>query len=505
MKKFISVILILSFLIAALSLTSCVKPQIIYERTSFDITRNYVIVVPKEANFTEISASKKLRSAIRHATGLDLPIVSDETESSPLEIVIGNANRDGVSIAQNNAGENGYSIYASKKKVFFYGASERTLEIAVDRFIEEYVIISSTISLSNQLSLSFKDIFSNPDLTINGVDISQYTIVYAEEGTTTHYRSNVSAFVECAKYEDAANAIANEIYLLTKKQLKVVSVSEAEKSEYEILVGKVKDREEVKEFYVTHGDGYTDERYAYGIVGTKLLFSGGSPNSAYFASREFAKTCRKMRTSDFNSPLVKQTVDLTTVVCVGDGMTHGSSCTNTNIDRYNYAVYLQKMLGFEYYVANWGLPNVTAQSYEQSKEYQLSISYSPDVVIMMLGFNDANPSSGIWKTAESKETYIQAMIRMVKAYRNANSSVQIYLVSPAYKAPSMRWEENLVELTEVTRSIASDLSETFIDVHSVSKEQDWPFPDGKHLKNEGYELLANAIFDIVKASINVKN
>lgn len=500
MKKFISLILILSVL---LTLASCVKPQTSGGRFDFKITKDYSIIIPSEASFAEISAAKKLGAAILHATGLDIPIVRDDAPSTEHEIVIGKSQRDGVSLAQNNAGADGYSIYASKEKLFFYGASERTLEIAIDRFIREYVIISSTLTVSKQLSLSFKDIFAKSDLTLNGVDISKYTIVYAAEGTTTHYRSNVNAWVESSKYEDAANAIANEIYLLTKKRLQVLPVSEAEKSDYEILVGKVADREEVSQFYVTHGVGYSDERFAYGMVGTKLLFAGGSPNSTYHASKAFADYCRNMRTSDFTSALVNGTLDLTTVVCIGTSMTHGSSCTSIN--RYNYAVYLQKMLGLDYYVANCALPNVTAEEYEQSAEYTLSLSLSPDVVIIQLGYDDADPAKDIWKTAESKEIYVQTLMRMIKAYRSKNSSVQIYLVSPAHKATSTRWEENLTELTEITRTLASDITETFIDVHSVSRETPWVFPDGKNLKNEGYELLAGEIFKTVKETVKVKN
>ena len=502
MKKFISVILVLCVVLSVLSMTSCVKTPSVGGRSTFDITGDYAIVIPENASFTEISAARKLASAIKRVASLDLPIVCDSAEVSQYEIVIGGAKRDGVSLAINNAGENGYSIYTAKNKLFFYGATDRILEIAVERFISEYVIISSRIVLDSELSLTFKDLFSMPDLTLNGVDIAQYKIVYAAEGTTTHYRSSVNAWVESAKYEDAARAIENEIFLLTGKHLTVVSAAESEESDYEILVGKVARSEEVSQFYITHGVGYSDERLAFGMVGTKLLFAGGSPNSTFAASCEFVNECRKMRSPDFTSPLVSLTTDLTKVVCIGSGSTHGSSSTNVN--KYNYTVYLQKMLDLDYYVSNLALPTTTAQDYELSSEYQLSLSFAPDVVIMMLGYDDANPSGLVWKTAESREEYVQSITRMVNAYRKANSDVQIYIVSPTYKATSSIWEENLDEVSEALKNTATDLSETFIDVCRISKDESWDFPDGKNLKNEGYEVLAKSVFDAIKNTIKVR-
>ncbi|MBE6619574.1 MAG: hypothetical protein E7626_07365 [Ruminococcaceae bacterium] len=501
MKKIISAILICAVLCVSFSFTACqTKPQ--GKDLAFNITKDYKIVIPESASFSEISAAKKLSQAVNKSSGIDLPIINDSAASDSNELVIGNAKRDGVSRAVGNAGEHGYSIYASQNNVFIYGASERALELAVEKFISTYISISAAMAVPVNMSMVYKDLFSKKNLTLNGVEISKYTIVYAAEGTTTHYRSNVNAWVECAKYEDAANAIADEIYLLTEQRLNVVPASETTPSDYEILVGKVADREEVLQFYVTHGVGYSDERYAYGMVGTKLLFSGGSPNSAYFASRAFTKACREMRSSDFSKELLSQSVDLSKVVCIGDDMVHGSS--STAINRYNYAVYLQKMLGFKYYVANYGVPGLTAAEYEQSNEYKLSLSAVPDVVIIMLGFNDANPSENVWKNAEDKEAYVQTLTRMVNEYRKINSGVQIYFVSSTHKATSQKWEENLTELAATISAAAIELDEAYVDVHTVSREQEWVFPDGRHLKNEGYEKLATTIFDALKTSIKVK-
>lgn len=503
MKKFFSIILLLCVLVGTLSLSACSNGSDATKKdNSFSINDNYVIVIPEDASFTEIVSGKKIAQAIKHSTGLDIPVVSDSEKASELEIIVGDSSRDGVSVAQNNAGEMGYSIYASKKKVFIYGSDDRLLEIATDSFINDYVVISSTITLSKKLSVTYTGLFSKPNLTLNGVDISKYTIVYAADGSTTHYRSKVNAWVESARYEDAAHAAANEIYLLTGKKLPVVSAKDVEEVDYEILVGKVAGREEVNEFYVTYGVGYSDERYGYGLVGNKLLISGGSPNSAYYAACDFAKQCRTLRSSDFTSSLVDSRVDLVKVACIGDDATHGSSSSDVNT--HNYVTYLQKMLGFGYYLANYALPDVTSAEYIEQAEYTLSKNFVPEVLIVMLGMSDSNPTKSTFLKETYKDIFKQSVTQMIEEYRKINPSIQVYFVTPTYKATSAFWETNISEIAESTRELAEELTEELIDIYATSKQENWSFPNGKHLMNEGYEILADAIFENLKYSIRIK-
>lgn len=92
------------------------------------------------------------------------------------------------------------------------------------------------------------------------------------------------------------------------------------------------------------------------------------------------------------------------IACVGDSVTYGSIIT----DRINmsYPAQLQQMLGDKFEVGNFGkssayvLPHESpfntyeknaenpALSYKNTAEYSASISFKPDVVIIMLGSND---------------------------------------------------------------------------------------------------------------------
>ncbi len=513
MKRVFCVILTLITLANCFIFTACSNGQnnAPGNTSTFKITKDYVIIRPENANFTEITACKLLADSIKEATDIKLEIEDDTSKASSFEIVVGNADRDGVSHAKNNAGDQGYSFFVSNKKVYIYGTDERFLELAITSFISEYITNSTNIVLPNKLSTAYKNLFSRPNLTINGVDISNYTIVYAPEGTTTHYRTYDNAWVEVAKYEDAANAIAHEIYLLTGKELTVVCSNSTTETDYEILVGKVPGREEINEFYVTYGVGYSDEKYGFGVVGTKLLISGGSPNSAYYAAREFTKACAELDNSDFNSPLIQSKKDLVKVACIGDGITHGSSSTNVN--EYSYPVYLQKMLGFRYYVSNYGTPNKQMTDYDakievdegatKKSDYDRSIEFVPDIVIIMLGTNDADPGNASWKNADYKELYLNAAARMIEKYRSVRSDVQIYLLTPPPQASSDEWSENIGTVAEWNRELAESHNCYLIDIYNQSIDLNWKFSDGLHPKNEQYADLAKVIYDGMKYTINI--
>ncbi len=514
MKRVFCVILTLILLAGCFVLSSCSDKETIKgpsDTSTFKITEDYVIVRPKNASFAEISACKLLANSIKAEQGLELSIIDDSSAPTSPEIVVGNANRDGVSHAKNNAGDTGYSFFVSKKNVYIYGTDERLLDLAAESFINQYVLNSTNVVLPEKLSYSYKNLFSKPNLTINGTDISKYTIVYAPEGTTTHYRTHDNAWVEVAKYADAAEAIAQEIYLLTGQKLSVICSNKTVETEYEILVGKVPDREEIKEFYVTYGVGYSDEKYGFGVVGTKLLLSGGSPNSAYYAAEEFAKACSKLDGSDFNFPLVQSKKDLVKVACVGDGITHGSSSTNVN--EYSYPVYLQKMLSFKYYVSNYGTPNKqminfdtkieTGDDADKKSEYDRSLLFVPDVVIIMLGTNDASPKNASWKNADYKDMYLHAAARMIEEYRLVNSDVQIYILTPPSQASSTEWSENIKTVAQWNLEIAEANNCYLIDIYSQSLELDWKFSDGLHPKNEQYADLAKVIYEGIKYTIKI--
>ncbi len=515
MKRILSAIFAIALLVSSLILYSCSDTGRSNGSGSFftfKITQDYVIVHPQDASFAEINTAKSICEAIKYSTGLSLEIIDDSNNTHEHEIVIGNAKRSGVSSAKIKTGDSGYTIFSLDNNVYIYGTSDNFLNIAVSTFISEYILNSITVTLSRTLNIVYNHEFKKPDLKINGIDISQYKIVYDPKAATTHYRTQGAGWVESSRFKDTAYAVADEIYLLAGKRLEVVMANDENETEHEILVGKIPSRDETSEFYITYGVGYSDDRYGFGVVGNKLLISGGSPNSAYFAAHAFYEFCEEMDGSDFNSPLKNDRTTLIKVACIGDGITHGTSSVSVNT--HAYPIYLQQLLGFKYYVANYGTPNKKMTDFDvktddetndgTTTEYERSISFVPDVIILMLGTNDADPKNSSWSAGGYAKLYSESAARMVTSYRKLNPNVQVYIVSPPAEAKSTLWRENLVTISQWNRTISEDLDCNFIDIFSASTALGWDFPDNLHPKNEQYADLAKAIYDGLKHTIRIK-
>ena len=80
------------------------------------------------------------------------------------------------------------------------------------------------------------------------------------------------------------------------------------------------------------------------------------------------------------------------VACVGNSITFGAGIKNRDQD--SYPAQLQKLLGDEYEVRNFGVSGTTAlyngiTPYVQTSQYRESLEFNPDIVFIKFGTNDA--------------------------------------------------------------------------------------------------------------------
>ena len=59
----------------------------------------YTVVVPKSPSYVEMDAAERLVSAIKDATGVEVPLVTDDADESTYEILVGNTNRGETYVA----------------------------------------------------------------------------------------------------------------------------------------------------------------------------------------------------------------------------------------------------------------------------------------------------------------------------------------------------------------------------------------------------------------------
>lgn len=212
------------------------------------------------------------------------------------------------------------------------------------------------------------------------------------------------------------------------------------------------------------------------------------------------------------------------ISCIGDSITYGVGtepwgercCVNS------YTACLQRKLGDVAEVKNFGASGyaVTRKSdfpYTLWWKYEQSIpplNPSPDIVIMMLGSNDAKTVfdvPGLTNTTvanwDNKADFISDYIDLINTYRAIPSNPKIFICTTCsikYYSPDHKVTPEVInfELQKLIREVARQANLPLINVHSAMTGHENLLEDGIHPNNEGAMIIAdtvyNAIYDTVK-------
>lgn len=185
------------------------------------------------------------------------------------------------------------------------------------------------------------------------------------------------------------------------------------------------------------------------------------------------------------------------VACVGDSITFGYGATNWFAK--NYPAQLQKILGKEYRVHNYGYSGAMAMKsgalpYSGTKTYKKSIEYDADIVIIKLGSND----SKVWM---GKEAFKKEYIELVKSYQKEGTV--IWLMTPANtyylygktEGPTTASIQGkyVTEMRDIVIEIAGELGLGCIDIYTLTSNHPEWFPDGIHPNATGLEEIAKTV------------
>jgi acyl-CoA thioesterase-1 len=175
------------------------------------------------------------------------------------------------------------------------------------------------------------------------------------------------------------------------------------------------------------------------------------------------------------------------VACVGDSITEGS----------DYPLDLWMLLGDNFTVGNFGVGGSTISlnsesPYMKNSSFQVAMEYQPDIVIIMLGTNDAN--AVIWTDNGSfKGDYV----KLIAEFQALSSKPKIYLVKPPPifcngTTPSAEYfRDNVIPTIE---QVANQMDLQIIDVYSALVNYSEFFRDGIHPDEQGAILIANEIY-----------
>ena len=209
--------------------------------------------------------------------------------------------------------------------------------------------------------------------------------------------------------------------------------------------------------------------------------------------------------------------DAIKVACIGNSITdgHGIDFAPAN----GYPAQLQKLLGKDYWVKNFGVSARTMLNkgyypYMNEMAWKDALAFKPDIVIIKLGTNDSKPEN--WQyNAEFKQD-LQQMITTLrpdllkpakKGKKNKKQAIknegpQIFLCTPipAFK-PSWNINDGIItnNIIPIQQEVAKEYNLQVIDLHSLfGDDKDTMLGDGIHPNGKGAQKMAQIIADAIK-------
>ncbi|NPA37530.1 MAG: prolyl oligopeptidase family serine peptidase [Chlorobi bacterium] len=186
------------------------------------------------------------------------------------------------------------------------------------------------------------------------------------------------------------------------------------------------------------------------------------------------------------------------VACVGNSITFGAGIKDRPRD--SYPSQLQRLLGLEYKVRNYGFSGRTMllngdHPYMKERLFKDALEWQPDIVVIMLGTNDSKPHN--WKYADEFEA---DYLKMIESFDTLRSNPEIYVVAPVpvFK-DCCKIKDDVVrdEIYPVVKKIAEEKNLHFIDLYNPLKEMGDMFPDGVHPDADGAAEMAKLVYESI--------
>ena len=200
------------------------------------------------------------------------------------------------------------------------------------------------------------------------------------------------------------------------------------------------------------------------------------------------------------------------VACVGDSITYGHGISDWT--KNSYPVVLQGLLGDGYHVANFGSSGACVnpdgdQPYMGREIYQAALEYEADIIVFMMGTNDAKPEN--WTNeAEFWEDYLT----LIDSFANVEKAPKIYLALPAEAYFSEDCDpdtgiasydiqpaviDGIADTIQLS-AVTSEAEVNIIDIHSLTEAHpEWFEVDGIHPNNDGAKAIAEAVAEAIQS------
>jgi lysophospholipase L1-like esterase len=178
------------------------------------------------------------------------------------------------------------------------------------------------------------------------------------------------------------------------------------------------------------------------------------------------------------------------VACVGDSITQTSG----------YTYDLQSLLGPEYSVGNFGVTGSTVsldsyKPYMKQPEFAAAQDFAPDIVVVMLGTNDAH-----YDLQQNTDSFEDDYVRLTESFENLSSSPQVLIVKspPVYNnslgIDPTYFSDNIIPHIQ---DVANQQNLPTVDVYDAFGNHSDYTVDGIHPNSDGTQLIATQIYDLI--------
>jgi len=183
------------------------------------------------------------------------------------------------------------------------------------------------------------------------------------------------------------------------------------------------------------------------------------------------------------------------VACVGDSITAGTGLSNPEKD--SYPSQLSGMLGEGWEVQNFGIKSATLMKsgslpYWNTSMFNPSHDYNPDIVVIILGTNDAKPNNWV-----NKDQFIPDYTALIESYKNLPSQPIVFVCypPPVYAEVAGITDQRIKgEVIPKISQVASINGVAVIDVYTALSNKKELFPDNVHPNVEGARQLAQTVY-----------
>ena len=214
-----------------------------------------------------------------------------------------------------------------------------------------------------------------------------------------------------------------------------------------------------------------------------------------------------------------------TISCYGDSITFGLLATSPE---KSYPGILQTLFSDRCSVLNFGRSGATVIAdyepvpgrylpYIKTEEYKSGLVSQPDIAVLMLGMNDANPThhfnenNGGTITEAYLKLYETTLVEIIDTIKSLPTVKSLYLVKTTEMKRTVEdgfsqqyvddFTANLVKIRDVQERVAKEKNICIIDTEEYMQNPAY-YNDGCHLTDLGYEKLAETIFNRLVSDIS---